>query len=66
MNRAFPAPYQLEYDNDAAGKFIMGESMNTKLKHIDIRQKWVQRLRDKSVIIPKKVDTKKNLADLFT
>ena len=66
MNLAFPSPYTLHYDNQTAGNFIMGDIMNTKMKHIDIRQRWVQELRDRSIMIPQKIDTKKNLADLFT
>ena len=66
MNLPFPSPYTLHYDNQTAGNFILGDIMNTKMKHIDIRQHWVKELRDRSIMIPQKIDTKKNLADLFT
>ena len=36
------------------------------MKHIDCRQYWVRTLRDKNICLPVHVDTKDNLADLFT
>jgi len=38
----------------------------SKLKHIDCRQHWVKTLRDKNIVIPRHVDTRDNLADIFT
>ena len=37
-----------------------------RLKHIDCRQNWVKTLRDRSILTPVHVDTKDNLADIFT
>ena len=37
-----------------------------KLKHIDVRQEWVQALREHSVLKTEYVNTKENLADFFT
>ena len=38
----------------------------TKLKHIDCRQEWVKVLRNKDILKPVHVDSKDNVADLFT
>ena len=38
----------------------------SKMKHIDCRQEWVKTLRDKEVVECVHLDTKQNLADLFT
>ena len=38
----------------------------SKLKHIDTRQEWVQVLRNKDILVPEHVDTKLNIADIFT
>ena len=53
-------------DNSTAEVFVNDTAYKTKLKHIDVRQKWVQTLRDKKILRPVHVDTKDNLADLFT
>ena len=62
----FPKPFMLEVDNQAAEIFINDSAFKSKLKHIDCRQEWVKVLRDKSIMIPTHVDSKDNLADLFT
>ena len=36
------------------------------MKHTDCRQHWVRCLRDRGICTPAHVDTKENLADLFT
>ena len=66
MGIDFPKPFKLEVDNQAAEIFINDTAFKSKLKHIDCRQEWVKVLRDKSIMIPDHVDTKDNLADLFT
>ena len=66
MGIYFPKPFILEMDNDAALIFAEGGALKTKLKHIDCRQEWVIKLRDRSIIIPAHVSTLDNLADLFT
>ena len=39
-------------------------NINTKLRHIDCRQAWVEALRDEHIVKLIKVDTTENLADL--
>ena len=46
--------------------FINHTAFKSKLKHIDCRQHWLRVLRDKNILIPVHVDTKGNIADLFT
>ena len=66
MGLTLPLPFKLQMDNTAAQAFA-GSSVNrTKMKHIDCRQYWVRVLRDKEICLPVHVDTKDNLADLFT
>ena len=66
MGISFPKPIELQMDNSTAEVFVNDTAYKTKLKHIDVRQKWVQTLRDKSILRPIHVDTKDNSADLFT
>ena len=56
-----PSPADLQIDNSASAVFVNGTAHKTKLKHIDMRQKWMQTL-----LRPVHVDTKDNLADMFT
>ena len=53
-------------DNAAAQCFAEGSCFKSKLKHIDCRQEWVKILRDRDICIPVHVDTRDNLADIFT
>jgi len=53
-------------DNTTAEAFCNQTVKRSKLKHIDCRQEWVKCIRDKNIMIAKHVDTKENLADLFT
>ena len=54
-------------DNSAGVSFQKATTPNTKLKGVfDLRWWWVKELQDKSVIQAVKVDTAKNVADLFT
>ena len=62
----FPKPAPLQLDNATAESFANNSTQRSKLKHIDCRQEWVRMLRDKNLIKPVHVDTKKNVADLFT
>ena len=62
----FPKPFKLQMDNEAARLFAEDSAFKSKLKHIDVRQHWVRMLRDKNILIPQHVNTKANLADLFT
>jgi hypothetical protein len=66
MGMNFPMPFTLQMDNEAARIFAANSAQRTKLKHIDCRQEWVRMLRDKDICNPVHVDTKKNLADIFT
>jgi hypothetical protein len=66
MGISFPSPVDLQMDNSTAEVFVNDTAYKTKLKHIDVRQKWVQTLRDKNILCPVHVDTKDNTADLFT
>ena len=62
----FPKPAELLMDNSAAEVFMNKTASKTTLKHIDTRQEWVKTLRDKSILYPTHVDTKLNIADIFT
>jgi hypothetical protein len=66
MGIAFQRPSVLEMDNAAAEVFTNNTALNSKLRHIDQRQHWVQVLRDRNLIKAIHVDTKMNLADIFT
>ena len=66
MGMEFPFPIILEMDNDAAKIFADNSAGKTKLKHIDCRQDWVRTLRNRELVRATHVDTKDNLADLFT
>jgi len=66
MNIPFPKPFRLKMDNAAAQCFAEGSCFKSKLKHIDCRQEWVKILRDRDICIPVHVDTRDNLADIFT
>ena len=66
MNMEFQRPFKIQMDNTTAECFAKGTAFKSKLKHIDCRQEWVRMLRDKNICTPVHVDTKKNLADLFT
>jgi hypothetical protein len=66
MNLEFPRPFKIQMDNTAAECFAKGTAFKSKLKHIDCRQEWVKILRDRNICTPVHVDSKENLADLFT
>jgi hypothetical protein len=66
MNIPFPKPFILQMDNSAAQVFAEGGCRRTKMKHIDCAQEWVKILRDRNIMTPVHVDTKENLADIFT
>ena len=59
-------PLHIKIDNTAAIAFANGRVRRSKLKHIDVRQEWVQALRDHSVVQAEYVNTKSNKADFFT
>ena len=66
MGGSMPMPFEILVDNTAAIAFSEGNVRRTKLKHIDVRQQWVEWLRDKSLCKLKYVNTKENLSDFFT
>jgi len=66
MGISFPSPVDLQMDNSTAEVFVNDTAYKMKLTHIDVRQKWVQTLQDKKILRPVHVDTKNNLANLFT
>ena len=66
MGIPFEKPAVLEMDNHAALVFTKNTALNSKLRHIDQRQHWVRTLRDNNLIVAKHVDTKENVADIFT
>jgi hypothetical protein len=65
-NFEFPKPMEMQLDNTTAEVFMKNTAFKSKLKHIDCRQEWVKMLREKSILVPKHVNTKDNLADIFT
>ena len=66
MGIPFPKPFTLQIDNKAAIAFADNSAFKSKLKHIDVRQEWVQTLRNHSIINPVYVPSEENLADIFT
>jgi hypothetical protein len=66
MGIPFPKPFTMQVDNKAAIAFSDNSAFESKLTHIDVRQEWVQTLRNKSIITAKYVRSEDNLADLFT
>ena len=66
MGLKFPETSMLQIDNKAAISFAGGETVSTKLRHIDVRQEWVHALRDRDIIHPVHVPSKENPADFFT
>ena len=65
-NVYFPKPFRLLMDNTTAEAFANNSCFKSKLKHIDVSQRWVRCLRDHNIMIPVHVNTHDNLADIFT
>ena len=60
-------PLRVHVDNKAGISFQNSTNNATRLLGcFDLREKWVQELRDKSEIVTVKIDTASNPADLFT
>ena len=66
MNLDFQRSFKIQIDNAGAECFDKGTAFKSKLKHIDCRQEGVQMLRNRDICTPVHVDSKGNLADLFT
>ena len=62
----YPQLIMLEVDNATATTFSKDQVRRSKLRHIDLRQAWVEALRDEHIVKLVKVDTSENLADLNT
>ena len=62
----FPKPMILEVDNTAAEAFANNTAYKTTLKHIDVRQEWIQTLRNANILRVQHVPSADNLADLMT
>jgi hypothetical protein len=62
----FPSPMTISMDSTVAEAFMRNNCLKTKMKHIDVRQTWVQVMRDESVAVPQHVCSADNLADVFT
>ena len=61
-----PKPIMMQVDNTAAIALSEKSAFKTKLNHIDVRQEWVQTLRNESIVEIKYVKSEENLADLVT
>ena len=60
-------PMEVFVDNSSGISFQQSTNPNTKLRGIhDMREAWVQELRNKFKVKAVKVHTEKNLADMFT
>ena len=66
LGAPFPKPNIINIDATAAKSFFENTGGASKMKHIDIRSKWVQLVRDRHQFEFAKVDGTKNPADTFT
>ena len=57
MGLDMPKPLSILVDNAAAIAFSKGQVRRSKLKQIDVRQEWVQAVRDEQICQMDKVDT---------
>ena len=63
----WPLPITLHIDNSAAETFMTGNATKrSKLRHIAQHQDWVLLLRNRGLFVGEHVDSKSNLADIFT
>ena len=65
----FPKPFVLQQDNVAAGLFSTRDGHSKargRLKHIDLRQSFVQTMRDSNIMVSAWVDSRDNLSDILT
>ena len=64
---AITFPVVVQVDNTQAKSFAEGTCVQTKLRgNFDIRESWVQELRDSKKLLVEYVHTTNNLADLLT
>ena len=62
----FPSPFPLHIDNAAAKVFADDTCRVSRLKHIDMRCKWVKQMRNRQIVFAVKVPTDDNIADVLT
>ena len=60
-----PKVTEIQIDAGAAMGFINNTASISRMKHIDIREAWVQTLRDKRITF-KRIPGEQNKADFFT
>ena len=65
-NMFFPLPIELQIDNETCKAFADDTVVKSRMKHIDVRQEWVQTLRDRDVFKLIHVPTMYNVADIGT
>ena len=62
-----PLPFVLQIESKQAYSFQRDTCPKSKIRgSFDMREDWVQEVRDSSVVITKLIDTSRNLADIFT
>jgi hypothetical protein len=66
QNIDFAKPIKLQMDNTTAESFTKNTGFRSKLKHINRRQHWVKVVRNTSILVAEHVNTKDNVADVFT
>ncbi|MAF23521.1 MAG: hypothetical protein CMP26_13085, partial [Roseibacillus sp.] len=67
LNVEWPSPLTVHTDNTAAQRFSQGSTPpRSKLQHIAQHQEWVIMLRNKKLFDIQYVNTKENVADMFT
>ena len=66
LNIAVPRPIVVDLDASAALGFLHNTGGGGKMKHIDIREGWVQQIRDKGTVSFNKVDGKLIPANFMT
>ena len=65
MGSEIKLPFDLRVDSTTAISFAAGNVRRPKLKHIDVRQQWVEWLRDKGLVKLSHVRSNVNPADFF-
>ena len=67
LGMSLPIPVQVKVDNTQAKSFARGTCVNSKLGGtFDVREAWVQELKNRSEVAVQYVDTTHNIADLLT
>ena len=64
--RDFLMPMTILMDSTVAESFMKNTCTKSRMKHIDVRQSWVQIIRNNSIAQPAHIDSSSNLADMFT